>query len=119
MASDMKKDPVPDKTTLSSKTGRTERGLGKVQNQRVLHFQGNCEELKGWVFNSTDSQGADRFDAVCNKISHYISVKYTYSMEIKSAIDKLQAISLPKPTEPEDSASQLDKDIYKEEVREC
>eukprot|EP00957_Ditylum_brightwellii_P151885 11566308-Ditylum_brightwellii.AAC.1 len=64
MASDMKKGPVPDKTTLLGKTGRTERGPRKGQNQRILCFQGNCEELKGWFFDSTDSQGADRFNAV-------------------------------------------------------
>eukprot|EP00957_Ditylum_brightwellii_P069758 5297301-Ditylum_brightwellii.AAC.1 len=89
MPSDMKKEPVPDKTTSSGKAGRTERGPGKGQNQRILHFQGSCEELKGWVFDSTDSQGADRFDAV----------KYIYGTEMKSAINKLQAILLPKPTE--------------------
>eukprot|EP00957_Ditylum_brightwellii_P198603 15136727-Ditylum_brightwellii.AAC.1 len=92
MAPDMKKEPVLDKTTSWGKTGRTNRGPRKGQNQRVRCFQGSCEELKGWVFDSTDSLGTT---------------------------DLMQcAIVLPKPTQPEDSASQLDKDIYKEEEQE-
>eukprot|EP00957_Ditylum_brightwellii_P035003 2653331-Ditylum_brightwellii.AAC.1 len=61
---------------------------------------------------------ADKFDAVQGKIVCFISVKFTYGTEIKSAIDKLQAIPMPKPSEPANTSAQIDNGIYKEEAQE-
>eukprot|EP00957_Ditylum_brightwellii_P061043 4633654-Ditylum_brightwellii.AAC.1 len=68
--------------------------------------------------NSTDSQGADKFNTVGDKIAHYITIKFTYSIELKGFIDKLQQTNITKPSAPEADAPKLDKDIYKEEVQE-
>eukprot|EP00957_Ditylum_brightwellii_P043745 3316728-Ditylum_brightwellii.AAC.1 len=46
----MKTELVPDKATLSSRKGpSTEQKGGKGPGQRIMHFQGSCEELRGWV----------------------------------------------------------------------
>eukprot|EP00957_Ditylum_brightwellii_P099039 7543926-Ditylum_brightwellii.AAC.1 len=45
------------------KVGQASRGEGKGQIQKTPHFQGSCEGLEVWIFNSTDSQGVDKFDA--------------------------------------------------------
>eukprot|EP00957_Ditylum_brightwellii_P069656 5289900-Ditylum_brightwellii.AAC.1 len=95
-----------------------EGGQGRGQNSRTPHFQGSCEELKGWVFDSTDSCGTDKFDVVRDEIERYISIKFKYGMELTSSTNKLQVITLPKPLAPVKTADQLDKDINKEEVRE-
>eukprot|EP00957_Ditylum_brightwellii_P102106 7782903-Ditylum_brightwellii.AAC.1 len=87
-----------------------------IRDRRTPRFQGSCKDLKGWVFNSMDSQGADKFDVVQDKISCYIAIKFTYSTELKSSTNKLQQISIDKPSAPEADALQLDKDIHKEEI---
>eukprot|EP00957_Ditylum_brightwellii_P095764 7296585-Ditylum_brightwellii.AAC.1 len=91
MASENKKELILDKATSSGRMGYVEKGQRKGQAPRTLIFKGSCKELKGWVFNSTESQGTDKFD-----------------MEI----------TISKPTEPEATSPQFSKDIYKEEVRE-
>eukprot|EP00957_Ditylum_brightwellii_P178317 13580957-Ditylum_brightwellii.AAC.1 len=119
MVSEVKKEPTPDKMASSSrKLQHAERGLERGQAQQTLCFQGSCEELKGWVFDSTDSGGADKFNTVQEEIVQYILIKFTYGTELKSSIDKLKKITLAKPSTPAETAAQLDKDIYKEEVRE-
>mmetsp|Transcript_20898 Transcript_20898/g.30720 ORF Transcript_20898/g.30720 Transcript_20898/m.30720 type:complete len:218 (-) Transcript_20898:420-1073(-) len=119
MPSEDEHELKPNETlSPSRKTGHEERATGRGQAQRVPHFEGRPEELKGWCFDSTDSRGADKFDAVGEEITRYISVKFNYGTELKSSIDKLEAITINKPTAVDSKAEHIEKDIYKEEIRE-
>eukprot|EP00957_Ditylum_brightwellii_P210339 15364857-Ditylum_brightwellii.AAC.1 len=81
---------VPDEAPLSSNNVQfVEKGRG--QAQQLLCFQASCDELKGW---------------------------FTYGTELKSLIDTLEKIMLTAPITPDKTVAQLDKDTYKEEVRE-
>eukprot|EP00957_Ditylum_brightwellii_P026864 2031023-Ditylum_brightwellii.AAC.1 len=106
MVSEVKKEPTPNKMASSSKKlQHAERGLER----------GSFEELKGWVFDSTDSRGADKFSTVQEEIVQYILIKFTYGTGLKSSVDKLKKITLAKPSMPAEAAAQFDKDIYNEE----
>eukprot|EP00957_Ditylum_brightwellii_P036368 2753829-Ditylum_brightwellii.AAC.1 len=100
MESKIKKEPIPDKAPSSVRAGQGERGTGREQTPRAPKFQGSCKELKGWVFDSTDSQGADKFDMVQDKIARYIMIKITYGTELKSSTNKLQESTITNPSAP-------------------
>eukprot|EP00957_Ditylum_brightwellii_P025038 1894676-Ditylum_brightwellii.AAC.1 len=119
MAKEEKTEPEPEEvTSLTRKGSSLERGCRRGPGQKIPQFQGSCEELRGWVFDSTDSQGADKFDTVRGNIARYIAMKFTYGTELKSSINKLEPITLTTPTTPADEAPRIENNIYKEEVRE-
>eukprot|EP00957_Ditylum_brightwellii_P041779 3163725-Ditylum_brightwellii.AAC.1 len=64
-----KKEVIPDEAPSSRKAGQPSRGERRDHHQKTPRFQGSCEELKGWVFDSTDSRGADKFDTVKEEIA--------------------------------------------------
>eukprot|EP00957_Ditylum_brightwellii_P108384 8268389-Ditylum_brightwellii.AAC.1 len=70
MAKDEKTEPEPEEVTSSTRKGpSSERGGSRGPGQKTPRFQGSCEELRGWVFDSTDSQGADKFDTARDAIA--------------------------------------------------
>eukprot|EP00957_Ditylum_brightwellii_P190838 14529007-Ditylum_brightwellii.AAC.1 len=69
MAPEGKGEATPDVIQSLWKAGQPSRGEGRGQVQKMSHFQGSCEELKGWVFYSTDSQGTDNFNTVREEIA--------------------------------------------------
>eukprot|EP00957_Ditylum_brightwellii_P104187 7935489-Ditylum_brightwellii.AAC.1 len=68
MESETKKEVILEAVQSSRKAGQLSRGEGRGHYQKTPRFQGICEELKGWVFDCTDSQGAEKFNAVREEI---------------------------------------------------
>eukprot|EP00957_Ditylum_brightwellii_P188846 14374791-Ditylum_brightwellii.AAC.1 len=51
----------------------------RFQGQRVGCFQGECDDLKGVVFDTSDPNTSDKFEEFKNKIAIYVSVNFTFA----------------------------------------
>ncbi len=70
-----------------------------------LKFEGKCTELKGCIYDCTDSKQADVFTKTTKEIANYVGTNYKYGNDIKLAISTLKVPTFTEPTDPPDGAS--------------
>jgi hypothetical protein len=63
-------------------------------------FEGQCDELKGNVYDTTDIRQADQFIKITQEICDYIGRTYKYGMDMHLSIENIELFSIPQPTDP-------------------
>jgi hypothetical protein len=64
-------------------------------------FEGRCEYLKGFVFNCTDGNHADRLNLSMKEIAEFVGRTYPYGGDMKFTVEKEEKFTLSKPTKVE------------------
>jgi hypothetical protein len=54
---------------------------------RQPKFEGKCDELKGFIFDCSDSRQADVFAKTTREIAEYVGRSYRYGSDTRLAID--------------------------------
>jgi hypothetical protein len=65
-------------------------------------FKGKCEDLKGHIFDCSDSRQADIYSKTVKEIAEYVGREYKFGNDVQLAIENL---TVPTLTIPEDSAT--------------
>ena len=103
----------------SSKGGNTKSG-GNGGNGKAFakstKFQGKCDDLKGHIFDCSDSKQADMFVATKKEIAEYVGREYTFGGDARLAVEELEKPTLTKPSDPPANASKTDEKIWEKEI---
>jgi hypothetical protein len=81
-------------------------------------FEGKCADLKGHIYDCTDSRQADIFTKTTKEIAEYVGTSYKYGSDTRLAVYSLKATVLEKPDPPEDADDEGDKRIWEKEIDE-
>jgi hypothetical protein len=111
----------------------SDKGSGKSTGNRPSHqgnrrhafkkaivrqpkFEGKCEELKGFVFDCSDSKQADVFAKTMKEIAGYVGRTFRYGDDIRQLIEKMTMPVLNMPSDPPTTASRTVTRIWEKEV---
>jgi hypothetical protein len=116
-------DKLPDKGSGES-TGNRPPHQGNRQHAfkkaivRQPKFEGKCKELKGFVFNCSDSRQADVFRKTTKEIAGYRGRTFRYGDDIRKLIESMTAQVLSMPDDPPTVASRTVTQVWEKEVDE-
>ncbi len=79
-------------------------------------FEGKCAELKGCIYDCTDSKQADVFTKTTKEIANYVGTTYKYGNDIKLAVSTLTVPTFPEPVDPPDGATKSKIEIWKTKI---
>jgi hypothetical protein len=107
-------------STSSNDTGRIPQGNGrrafKKPIVRQLKFEGNCEELKGHVFDCSNSRQADIFSKTTKALAGHVGKTYRYGTDVRLAIQNLSPTILEVPKDLADSATKAELRIWEKKI---
>ena len=63
-------------------------------------FEGKCDELKGHIYDCSDSRQADMYAKTMKEIAEYVGHTYKYGSDASLAIKNLQPQAIPMPADP-------------------
>ena len=85
---------------------------------RQPKLEGKCEELKGFVFDCSDSKQADVFAKTTKEIAGYVGRTFRYGDDIRQSIENMTMPVLNMPSDPPTTASRTVTRIWEKEVDE-
>ena len=93
---------------------------GQPQEQnRTIKFEGRCEELSGHVYVYVNPcMAADPLTKTTREVCKYIGCTYMYGEDMKIALETLSKPTLAMPQDPADDATQTEKKIWEEQVKQ-
>jgi hypothetical protein len=102
--SDEKKPPNDNK--------RGAQGRNKQQNQKnvgikpfVKKFDGECEGLKGYIFDCANPKQADLYSTTCKAIARYVGREYKKGGDMQSVILELEIPVFDEPDAPDENTA--------------
>jgi hypothetical protein len=111
----------------SSRTGRSgqrpRRGRGNNGNRtprpneagpRDAKFTGRCDDLKGEIYDCSSYNQVDGYTKTTQELAEYVG--RTYSGDAKTTIETLVLPTFMYPEDPEDGASQTDRQKWQKRV---
>ena len=81
-------------------------------------FEGGCDDLKGNIYDCSDSKQADLFIKTTKVIAEYVGRTYKYGGDVMHAIEKLEVPVFTQPVEPIATATKTELRIWEKEVDE-
>ena len=85
---------------------------------QTSHFTGQCDALKGFIYDCNTGKNADGFNKTTKEIAEYVNREYTYGSHLRAAIitqdDSVR--ELDKPTDITANTLITDKEIWKQEI---
>ena len=81
-------------------------------------FEGGFDELKGNIYDCSDSKQADIFIKTTKVIAEYVGRTYKYGGDIMQAIEKFEVPAFEQPDEPDNTATKTELRIWEKEVDE-
>ena len=85
---------------------------------RSSKFEGKCDDLKGHIFDCSDSKQADTFVTTKKEISEYVGREYTYGGDARLAVENMAKPAIPEPEDPPEGASRTQERIWEKKVDE-
>jgi hypothetical protein len=95
-----------------------ERGCFKKPIVRQPKFEGNCEELRGHMFDCSNSRQADMFSKTTKALAGHVGKTYRYGSNVHLAIQNLSPTILEVPKDLPDSATKAELRIWEKKVDE-
>ena len=83
---------------------------------RATKFEGKSEELKGYVYDCSDTNQPDHFTRTTNEIAEFVGRSYWNGGDIMRAVQKLKLPTLVKPDDPPADVNSTDKCIWEKKV---
>jgi hypothetical protein len=112
-------------STNSNDTGRIPQGHSgngrcafKKPIVRQPKFEGNCEELKGHVFDCSNSTQANMFSKTTKALAGHVGKTYRYGNDVRLAIQNLSPTILEVPKDLPDTATKAELRIWEKKIDE-
>ena len=106
----------------SADKGKRKSGAGVQRRQQPMirqqRFEGKCEDLKGHIYDCSDSRQADLYTKTTKEIAEYVGKNYKYGNDVRLAVESLTPPTLTEPSDPPQGASQTRERIWEKEVDE-
>ena len=103
-------DKPPDKVKSYASASQSGSSKGQQQGKRVVYekpivrqpkFEGRCDDLKGFVYDCSDTRQTDMFVKTTKELAEYVGRKFkTYPSDAKKSIDDLKKITIAVPVAP-------------------
>ena len=85
IATSISSDPAKSKNISVSNNNKG--GFKRLNNVKLpARFEGRCADLKGHIYNCSDSRKTDQFAKTTREIAEYFSSKYKNAGDIRAAI---------------------------------
>ena len=103
----MKSEEKPSESGSNKKKPFNSNGnSNKVPVITKTKFEGDCEDLKGHIYDCSDSKKADLFVKTNKKLSEYVGKKFKeFPGDMQSLVKNLEMPTLVMPVDPEDKAT--------------
>ena len=88
------------RTKLSSTRTRFWGRRCNLSIVKALTFEGCCLDLKGYMFDRSGSQNADRFTENLREVIAYVNREFTQGSNIQRSLEGNRIITPPIPTKP-------------------
>jgi hypothetical protein len=98
------KDEISKPSPQGNQHGNRRRAFKKPVT-RQPRFQGKCDELKGHIYDCSDSRQSDVYTKTTKEIGEYVGRTYRYGSDVRRAVQKLTMPTLPVPADPADGAT--------------
>ena len=85
---------------------------------RTPKFEGKCPDLKGHIYDASDSRQSDQYMKTTREIAEYVGRTYKYGGDVRLAVETLTIPTFPVPTDPAAGASRTDIRIWEKLVDE-
>lgn len=72
---------------------------------RAPKFEGKCSELKGHIYDCSDSRQSDQFTKTTKEIAEYVGRTYKYGGDIRVVVGNLEETTIDPPKDPPDDAT--------------
>ena len=93
-------------------------GTTTTATPRHPKFEGKCDDLKGHVYDCSDSRQADQFARTTKEIAEYVGRTYKYGGDTRLAVENLAFPKMVEPEDPPDGASKTKIKIWERDVEE-
>jgi hypothetical protein len=104
----------------NSRRGATKRTFKKSwQGYRQAKFEGQCEDLKGHIYDCSDYRQADIFVRTTEEIITYVGRTYKYGDDVKRALTEMKIPTISYPEDPGSDASRTELKIWEKRMDEC
>ena len=85
---------------------------------RQPKFEGKCEELKGHIYDCSDTRQSDTFIKTTKEIAEYVGRTFKKGSDARLAIENLVLPTLTVPTAPDDETDRTLVKIWEKEIDE-
>jgi hypothetical protein len=79
-------------------------------------IEGKCVDLKGFIYDCSDSKQADIFTKTTKEVAEYVGRTYKYGCDARLAIENLEEPTLTLPNDPSDTTTKTETRIWEKEV---
>ena len=83
-----------------------------------IKFDGKCNDLKGYIYDCSDSKQSDIFATTTKEIAGYVGRTYKYGGDMRIAVDSLETPVFDMPTDPPEYCSRTALRIWEKGVDE-
>ena len=91
--------------TRAGQYGQGNQKKGNVPWPTTSKFEGNCDALKGFIYDCSDNRQADRFTKTTLKIGEYVGSNYTRGKDISRLVETLKVPVIDMPAPPAEDAN--------------
>jgi hypothetical protein len=112
--------PTTKEKEGSNKKGNWQQRLGSKSTTvpRQPKFEGKSDDLKGHIYDCSDSRQADQFAKTTKEIAEYVGRTYKYGGDARLAIENLEVPEIPEPSEPPPGSSRTRERIWEKQIDE-
>jgi hypothetical protein len=79
-------------------------------------FEGKCDDLKGHIYDCTDSRQSDMFMKTTREVGKYVVRNYKYGGDLRLTVENLERIEFEEPTDPPNNATRTQEQIWEKDV---
>jgi hypothetical protein len=100
--------------------GRVPQGKGQRAFKKPIvrqpKFKGNCEDLRGHVFDCSNARQADMFSKTTKAIAGHVGKTYRYGNNVRLAVQNLTAMVMDIPKDLANTATNAQKRIWEKKI---
>ena len=98
--------------TPNIEKGRHRGGGFRKVPPRQPKFEGKCEDLKGHIYDCSDSKQADIYTRTTKEVAEYVGKTYKYGNDVRLAIESLSPPAIQEPNDPPQGASRTQERMH-------
>jgi hypothetical protein len=85
---------------------------------RQPKFEGECDDLKGHIYDYSDVRQSDIFMKTTKEIGEFFRRTYKYGGNIRLVVENLELPVMDKPSDPPENATRTQERIWEKQVDE-
>jgi hypothetical protein len=95
------------------KKDKKRHGFTSNKSYAKVNFEGDCDDLKGFIYDCSDLRQTDMFMKTNKKVAEYVDKKYKdYTCDMQALVKNLEMPKFVLPIDPPASASETEKRIW-------